>query len=264
MSATAKRNDWLTLSAIGLTAMSIVTFDHEGLGHGSVCLAVHGHIRLLTSSLFRCDVRSGWIDVGGPAMNFLIGLAALLARSLVPQKFLKVRLLLIFVTAFSFFWEGGYLLRSMLRSDGDLYFFAQFLLGRVDAWQRLVGAALGLALFVVSARVTSRGLLAIWPDPEVARRVARTIWVASSLGATLAAAGYASRASVGNGWDNLRDGFLEIGGASFLLLIVPRSRADERDIRLAQSIERSYPAIISSLLLYALFALTMGRGIGVS
>jgi hypothetical protein len=62
-------SDRLTAAAIGLLAMCIVTFDHEALGHGSACLLLHGHIRLLTSSLFRCDVRSGWIDPAGPFAN---------------------------------------------------------------------------------------------------------------------------------------------------------------------------------------------------
>jgi hypothetical protein len=263
MPAPPERNDWLTLSAIGLAAMSIVTFDHEALGHGSVCLAVHGHIRLLTSSLFRCDVSSGWIDAGGPVMNFLIGMAALLARPHIPKKFLKIRLLLIFITAFSFFWEGGYLLRSMLRGDGDLYFFMEFLLGSVAGWQRWLGAAIGLALFVLSARVTSRALLEIWPDPCMARSLARTVWLAATLSATLAAATYASRSSVANGWADLRDAFLEIGGASFLLLVIPRRKPERAENQQGQSLVRSYSAIVCSLGVYVLFVLTMGRGIGV-
>jgi hypothetical protein len=51
------RNDELTIAAIGLIAMCLVTFDHEA-GHGSACLLLRGHMSFLTSSLFRCDVPS--------------------------------------------------------------------------------------------------------------------------------------------------------------------------------------------------------------
>ena len=67
MSLTENKNDSLTVAAVAVLAMCVVTFDHEALGHGSVCLALHGHILLLSSSLFRCDVRSGWIDLRVPS-----------------------------------------------------------------------------------------------------------------------------------------------------------------------------------------------------
>src|SRR5450755_2986394 len=56
-------------------AMCLVTFDHEALGHGGMCLALGGHIRILTSSIFRCDIRSVWIDPAGPFCNCLVGAA---------------------------------------------------------------------------------------------------------------------------------------------------------------------------------------------
>ena len=51
----ATRHDWLTVAALSLFAMSVVTCDHETLGHGGTCLALGGHLRILTSSVFRCD-----------------------------------------------------------------------------------------------------------------------------------------------------------------------------------------------------------------
>jgi hypothetical protein len=250
----ALRNDWLTVAALGLLAMCVVTVDHEALGHGSVCLLVQGRIVLLTSSLFRCSARSGWIDAGGPAMNLLMGTLALMLRMWLPRSFPKLRLFLICVTAFSFFWEGGYLIRAMHRQNGDLYFFARFLLGRVTLWQRWLGAAAGLALFVLSARIASQALLDIWPDPTVARGVARTVWAAAAIGAAVAAALY-----VGHDWGNFRDAVLEIAVASFPLLIVPIGRGASR--LSTQYIARSYPLIALSLIVYAAFAATLGRGV---
>jgi hypothetical protein len=250
----ADRNDWLTVAAIGLLAMCAVTVDHEGLGHGSVCLLVHGRITLLTSSLFRCSARSGWIDAGGPAMNLFMGTLALVARAMLPKNFLKLRLFLICVTAFSFFWEGGYLIDAMHHQNGDLYFFTQFLLGSVTVWQRWVGAGAGLALFVLSARIASGALSGIWPDARAARGVARTIWIAAATGAAIAAALY-----VRQDWGNFRDAVLEIAVASFPLLFIPFGRGESR--LSTQYIARSYATIVVSLIVYAAFAATFGRGV---
>jgi hypothetical protein len=249
----AARNDWLTVAAIGLIAMCVVTADHEALGHGSVCVLVHGHITLLTSSLFRCSARSGWIDVGGPAMNLLMGTLALVARLWLPARFAKLRLFLVCVTAFSFFWEGGYLIDAMHHQKGDLYDFTEFLLGSVSIWQRWLGAVLGIALFVLSARIAAGGLSDMWPDASVARGVARTVWVAAAIGAAAAAALY-----VRGDWGNFRDAVLEIAVASFPLLIIPFGRGGSQ--RSTQYIARSYPLIALSLIVYAAFAATLGRG----
>lgn len=252
MSAT--RNDSLTVAAIGLLAMCAVTVDHEALGHGGVCLLAGGHITLLTSALFHCSTRSGWIDAGGPAMNLLMGVLALIVRLALPRKFLKMRLFLLCVTAFSFFWEGGYLIDAMHHQKGDLYDFVDFLLGGVTVWQRWLGAALGLALFVLSARIASGALLDLWPDPAEARNVARTVWIAAAIGAGVAASLY-----VRHDWGNMRDAVLEIAVASFPLLFIPFGRGESR--LSVQHIARSYPPIALSLIVYIAFAATLGRGV---
>jgi hypothetical protein len=112
------------VAALAVIAACLVTFDHEAPGHGSICLLLGGHISLLTSSLFRCDLHSERIAPAGPAMNLLVGAIALVLRAALPTKLARTRLTLIFVTAFSFFWEGGYLVRAMIVRGGDLYFFA--------------------------------------------------------------------------------------------------------------------------------------------
>lgn len=249
------RNDRLTLAAIGLIAMCMVTVDHETLGHGSVCLILHGRILLLTSALFRCSVPSGWIDVGGPAMNLLMGVAAWTTRTLLHARFLKLRLFLTCVTAFSFFWEGGYLIHAMHQRKGHLYDFARFLFGPPGLWQRWAGAAAGLALFVFSARLLSRSLLQMWPDAQEARRVARTIWIAAAAGASLAGAAYTA-----HDWGNFGDSVLEIAVASFPMLLVPFGGSSE-STHSVRFIARSYGTIVFALVAYAAFVATVGRGI---
>lgn len=256
MPSPTSTNDWLTAAAIGVLAMCVVTFDHEALGHGSVCILLHGHIRLLTSALFRCDIRSGWIDPAGPASNLVIGTIALLCRRFVPKRAVSLRFFLILITAFSYFWESGYLIRAMLKRDGDLYYFAQFLLGDVSLWQRWLAAAIGLAFYVSTARLTSNALLQIWPQAHIARIVARTALIAATLGAALAAL-----AHVGNGWDDLRDSILEIGGGSFPLLFIPMRSAKTAQTQPSAVLTRGTAAVMLSAITYAAFVASLGRGI---
>lgn len=251
------RNDWLTVAAIGLAASCIVTFDHEALGHGSACLALGGHIRLLTSSIFRCDLRSGWIDPAGPFTNLLTGTIALACVRFVPRRIAALRLLLILITAFSYFWESGYVIRAMHLRDGDLYYFAQFLLGDVTVWERLLFAAAGLALFLVTVRLTADALLALWPHAAQARAVARTAWLSAMLGGALAALAYR-----GHSWSNFRDAVLEIGAASFPLLFIPRRGKTGDDGQDGVFVMRRSLVIAFCLLVYILFVATLGRGIG--
>ncbi len=252
------QDDLLTAACIGLIAMCLVTADHEAFGHGSACLLLHGHITLLTSSLCRCDVRSGWIDPAGPLGNLLGGTIALLLARFVPAERIGLRLFLLCVTAFSYFWEGGYVVQAMVKRFGDSYFFAQFMIGDVTPWQRWSFAMIGILFYVFAMWLTSRALLRLWPDPAAARRVARTVWLGATLGAGLAALAYR-----GQGWGNLRDAVLEIGAASLPLLFIP---AGDRPAATgaAGSLARSYMTVALALIVFGVFAATLGRGIGMS
>lgn len=251
---TESKNDGLTAAAIGLLAMCVVTCDHEALGHGSVCLALGGHIRLLTSSLFHCDVRSGWIDPAGPAGNLLMGTFALVAMQFVPARLVALKLFLIVATAFSYFWEGAYVIDAMVARHGDLYFFAQFLLGEPPLWLRVAASLAGLALYVFTIRLTARALSSIWPDAAAARRIARTVWLSATVGA-----GGAALLHRGPGWGDVRDAVLEIGVASLPLLFIPRREgaAAQPSIMLA----RNWCAIALALVVFVAFAVTLGRGL---
>ena len=244
------------MAAIGLAAACIVTFDHEALGHGSACLALGGRIRLLTSSLFRCDARSGWIDPAGPFTNLLVGTIALACLRFVPRRKAALRLLLILITAFSYFWESGYVMRAMHLRDGDLYFFAQFLLGDVTLWERWLFAAAGLVLFLLTVRLTAGALLDLWPHAAEARAVARTAWLSAIHGSAIAALFYQAHT-----WSNFRDAVLEIGAASFPLLLIPRRSRGFDDGQPSVFVARSPLVIALCLIVYVVFIATLGRGI---
>jgi hypothetical protein len=255
MSLETATDDRATVAALSLMAMCLVTADHEAIGHGGVCLAVAGHIRLLTSALFRCDSASVWISPGGPLANLVGGLVALLGVAVVPRPSARTRLFLILVASLAFLWEGGYLMSAMVRREGDWYLAARDLLGEPSLSARAVGTLAGLGLYLVSARWTARALSGLWPDATEARRVARTAWGAATLGAVLAALAYS-----GTGWVDLRDASLEIGGATLPWLWLRSPRVARPDVATAR-IVRSVPIIVASLIVFALFVATLGRGL---
>ena len=249
-------NDTLTVCALAVIAMCVVTVAHEAFGHGSACLLLGGHITLLSSSIFHCDLRSGWIDPAGPAGNLIIGFIAWVARKASPPGFARTRLLLLLVTAFSFFWEGGYLMRAMIARDGDLYFFAQFLFGEPSVAMRAIGFFIGLALYALAVRITARGLSRMF-DVREARSVARIAWIAATVAAAAAALLYRGQPL----WPDLHDAILEIGAASLPLLLIPRGNDAAPQARAI--IGRSYAFVAAAAIVFAIFAATLGRGIGV-
>lgn len=244
-----------SLGAVGVLAMCIVTGTHEALGHGAVCLAQGGRITLLTSSLFSCDVRSRWIAPAGPLANLAIGTLALALRRRTVRT-PTLYLLLIFLTAFAWFWEGGYCVEAMVEGDGDLYFTAQDFIGTPELSWRVVGGMLGLALYVASIRLTSAALLQYFGDTARARRAARWVWLSATLGAGLAAAAY-----TGPGGRDLHDAVFEIGVASVPLLWLRAFKPGSLPV-MSTPRYASRIALLLAAVVYACFVLTLGIGLG--
>lgn len=256
-STTAPRDNLITVSAIALAAMSLVTFDHEALGHGGACLVTGGQIQLLTSALFHCSGPSPLIDMAGPLSNLLIGGLALLFAARVPVRRMELKLFLTLVAAFSLFWEGGYTARAMIEADGDLYFAARDLTGGDALWWRALLGAAGVAVYLLAIAATSRGLTQLWPDRADARRIARTAWLIATAGAALAALLYRGA----NAGQDLHDAVLEIGLASIPLLLIPGGKAEEASG--ASDRIGFRPGILAAgLAVFAVFAGALGHGLG--
>ncbi len=258
MTATTNtRDNLVTVGAIALAAMSLVTFDHEALGHGGACLATGGRIQLLTSALFHCSHASPLIDMAGPLSNLLIGGLAMLLAARVPVRRMELKLFLTLVAAFSLFWDGGYAARAMVEAEGDLYFAARDLTGGDALWWRgLLGAA-GVAVYILAIAATSRSLTQLWPDRADARRIARTAWLIATVGAALAALLYRGA----NAGQDLHDAVLEIGLASLPLLLIPGGKATAASAASGRIGLR--PAILAgALAVFAVFAATLGHGLG--
>ncbi|WP_404415334.1 hypothetical protein [Brevundimonas vesicularis] len=243
------RHDALTVGAIAVLAAITVTVSHEAVGHGGTCLAVGGEVVLLTSSLFRCSAGSSLIDLGGPLVNFAIGLIALLTSSKLAMGRPGLRLGLILMAGFAGFWEGGYLVRAMATREGDLYTAGAAFIGSPDASWRILGGVLGVVIYAGAVVLVRRGIGRLGD----ARRVARISWVAAMFATVCAALVY--RGGLGA---DLRDATLEIGVASApLLFLNPRGPAEAAPV-----ISRNRLIWLLASGAFIAFTLTMGRGIG--
>jgi hypothetical protein len=94
------------------------------------------------------------------------------------------------------FWEAGYLLKAMIKADGDSYFAAREAFGTPDLWWRIGGCVLGLFLYLLGTPLTrlaaqgySRDTLAIsWVAASLAAMVAASLYAPDRLGAIFQAA----------------------------------------------------------------------------
>jgi hypothetical protein len=146
-----------TLCALAAAAFVAASVAHEAIGHGGVCLATGGQVRLLTSVYFRCAPGSAVVDAGGSLMNLAVALAsvALLAKAALPPL---SRVLLGFLAAYNGFWIAGYFLYSAFMNVGDWALVLRELSPR-PTWPWRVGmAALGAGLYVFFMLVAARNL----------------------------------------------------------------------------------------------------------
>jgi hypothetical protein len=245
------RDDPAMISAIAVIAMIIATFAHEAVGHGSACLTAGGQITQLTSVYFDCSAMTGLVALAGPAGNLAAALLGWLALCLLAQAAIRARLLALLVMALSAFWAAGYLIYAMLKRHGDYALAAHELLGLPSQVWRPAGVLLGLVFYWVSARLVARGardIVGARAGPAL-----RTAWAAAGIGAVLAAALY--RPDPGGA---MVQATLEISAASIpLLFLVRRNAAGPA----APLITRSIGWIAAAMILFAAFAVTLGRGI---
>lgn len=248
------KDDQATLAAIGVAAGCLTAFDHEVLGHGIACLLNAGAVVHVSTSLFACSAPSPFVAAGGPAGNLAMASLALVVGRLLPARETGWRLFCLAMTAFGFFWEGGYLVKAMLGGDGDLYFFARGLFGPAETAWRIAGGVAGALFYMAAWRLVSARLTAIFPEAARARRGARWLWLGGAAAVVVAALVF-----TGPFWPNLRDTALEIGLAASPLLVLPRGDGTGAE---APALMRNRAAIAFAACLFIAFAATQGHGLG--
>jgi hypothetical protein len=257
--ASSQHDDRVTVCATAVIAACVVTIAHEAAGHGSACLAAGGRIVRLTSVYFSCSVHSAWVAPAGPAGNLAAAAAARALLIVLPAGRPRARLLLLLVMAFSLFWAAGYLLYSMTLGVGDYAIAERDAFGKGGWPAMLIGWSLGLLLYLVAIRATTRAAQPFArPSTPASTSRARSLlglsWLAASLAACVAAAFYAP-----GRLDAVRQAALELGAASLpLLFVAPRARAGTQ---LEPPATRSGLWISLAVLLFLGFVLTLGRGV---
>ncbi len=250
-------DDWLTLCAIGAAAASLSAVAHEALGHGGGCLAVRGTITLLTSIFFRCQGGTYWTDLAGPLSNLTASALAFVA--LVRGRWQSpARVFLFMVAAFNAFWFGGQLMMSGLLNTEDLAFVA-----RDRSWPelwRVIAFALGAAVYVAALRGTAWCARRIVASGQSRYRMHRLgiPYVAGMVSAVIA--GLLWR---GDPVGSAQQAILTFGVAPIGIWFAA-ARAAQRSAQRSDAapIERSPSWIVFGALVFVLFAVIQGRGIG--
>jgi hypothetical protein len=240
-----------TVVAVGVFAATLAALAHETLGHGIGCIAVGGHITLLTSIWFRCQGATSLTDAGGGIASVLFGAFALAVppnRISSPAAYLT--LLMFGVT--SLFWFAGQLITHAAFNRDDWHFIA---LRMHWPWiWRPVMVLIGIAAYASVMRWTRVRLRdAAAPGP-------RAIWLAY-----LASAGSAALAGLMWPPEPVRsavEGLLTLGVAPLGLLVVARLANRGQKPAGGRAITRSWPLIALSFATFAVFALVQGRGLG--
>lgn len=247
------KDSTITLCAIGIMAMVATTVSHEVVGHGAACLAIGGRVVHVSSTLFACSTPHSWVAAGGPLVDTMAGVLAAIAAFALPARHTGWRLFLASVAAFSLFWEAGYLVKAMVATDGDLYFFARAFLGQYGVWP-LAFAAAGVVLYVGVALLIARLLFSLFGDTRRAQRAARLVWMAATAASVLAALAFK-----GDLWPAIRDAGLEIGAAALPLLIL---RPQGQDHAGGPAMAANWPLAALSACILIAFVATLGHGLG--
>ena len=250
MAARPLSHSYTTLVAIAALAFVLACVAHEAFGHGGMCVAVGGHVTLLTSVYFRCSTGGPLTDAAGPIMNLAVGAVfggvLRTRRSLSPSW----RLLLVFAMAFNLFWGAGYFVFSAVTNTGDWAFVLRELALQPSWLWRCLTGALGVYLYYRSVALVALHLPS--GTPLVAPYlVAGTVSCFAALffaGPTLPAIREAAQES--------------FGAAVGLLLLAYRnsSRVDSQPS--VVFVNRSGGWVFTSALVTLAFVATLGRGYG--
>jgi hypothetical protein len=240
---------YATLGAIAALAFIVACMAHEVVGHGGVCLALGGHITLLSSVYSHCSSGGIVTAAAGPLMSLTVGAIcwAVLWRAS-PSLSANWRLFIVFAMAFNLFWGAGYFVSSAVTNDGDWAFVLRDLRLQPNwLWRCLMGA-LGVYLYYRTLLLIAFYLPSGTPlvFPYLVAGMVSCMAVLFFSGPKLPAMGEAVK---------------EIFGAAVGLLLLAYFRPSRVESPpTVMSVEQSFGWLIVSLLVTLVFFATFGRG----
>jgi hypothetical protein len=237
-----------TVLAAGLLAATLAAICHETVGHGIGCMAAGGDVQLLTSIWFRCRGATSLTDAGGAISGVLCGgLALALTRRLSHPA---LRLMLFMFGALSLLWVAAQLIAHPVLDHDDWHFIA---LRRHWPW---VWRPLLATVGVISYAGIMRWIALLLRDPVApSGRAICLAYTAAAISAVLAGSMWAPLPA-----RSALEGLLTLGVAPIGVLIAA-ARID-KDRPAGALICKSWIFVVVSLLVFAMFALVQGRGLG--
>jgi hypothetical protein len=204
--------------------------------------------------MFWCTTPEPVIAAGGPAMNLLLGLFCLVLLRRTRPIHRDARLYLALVTAFAWFWEGGYAVQAMLFRAGDLYDLFAATSGPPGPAVSAAIATAGVALYSVTVRLTRTAIRSIADTDLPAPRMSRVAWTSATAAVALAAA------LSPLGPQNFVNTVMSIGVAGLpLLLAPPRTTPSQSHSTVLAAASTALPT--TSLIAFVGFACTLGHGL---
>jgi hypothetical protein len=244
-------HSYATLAAIAALAFIVACVAHEAVGHGGMCIAVGGHVTLLTSVYFHCTRGGPLTDAAGPLMNLAVAAGFWSVLRVRRSLSANWRRFLVFAMAFNLFWGAGYFVFSAVTNTGDWAFVLRDLaLEPRWLWRCLMGA-LGAYLYDRSIALIASHLPPHTPlvAPYLVAGAVSCLAALCFTGPILPAIREAAQES--------------FGAAAGLLLLAYRnsSRAESRSP--VVWVGHSNGWILTSTLVLLAFVATLGRGFGV-
>ncbi len=182
-----KIGSFLTLLAIACAAFFVADVAHEGLGHGGMCVALGGRLRLLSTTYVNCSIRARSIDGAGPGVGIMVALLAWAWLRWVTPRSRNLRVFLCLTFAFTIFWNVGYMVYSGFLQRGDLEFVIAGL-EPTSGWH-IALLVCGIVLYAAAMRTLGAMLVRNSADDEAGWRPQTFALVALVGAALLAAAG---------------------------------------------------------------------------
>jgi hypothetical protein len=249
---------YLTLIAIGTISYVIADIAHEAIGHGGVCLLTGGKIALLTSVYFRSEVHSFITDTFGPLANLVTGLLIWTHLRKVNYSKIYFQLLLLHTMTFNFFWFSWQCLYTGITNKGD---FAFDIKGTTEllSWRILliiIGILSYSSSFYLIVKISQKILNPL--KNNISRKQLRQLFLIPYL-----AAGVSALFAVSFFHPQTFNTFLEafVFPMFFPMLLIPGYLKNFNQVINEPFLDdQQIKIIISGLIIFVVFCLTMGRG----
>jgi hypothetical protein len=212
-----------------------------------------GALEQLSSSIVHCNLKGPWVPMAGPVTNLLVATTSLVLSARMPERFARSRLLLLLVSIFGFFWEGGYAVLAMIKEDGDLYFVGRDFFGSPDLGWRLSGISLGICLYWAGGAILRRRLIGAYPRDGLAC----VCWVAATAASVVAGALNENDPVAG-----ARNAFFQIGLVCLPLLFAKHLNLPRIQRQPSHPVRPNLWIMLAACLVYLIFVITLGRGLG--